>query len=140
MALLSVFTNTYAYDFEVEGMCYDVISLDELTCAVTYRSEEYNSYSGTINIPAAVTYNGRKFCVTGIGRAAFRDCENLLAVMLPESITSIGSSAFENCYNVEQINLPNTISVIGEGAFESCRKLESVVIPSSLEKLSSNLF
>lgn len=140
MALLSVFTNTYAYDFEVEGICYAVISLDELTCAVTYRSEEYNSYSGTINIPAAVTYNGRKFCVTGIGRAAFRDCENLLAVMLPESITSIGSSAFENCYNVEQINLPNTISVIGEGAFESCRKLESVVIPSSLEKLSSNLF
>lgn len=129
-----------AYDFEVDGIYYNVVSLESLTCEVSSPNEDESQYSGIIRVPSEVTYKGRKFDVIGIGNSAFYDCENLKEVLLPESITSIGSHAFQLCYNLEQVNLPATISSLGECAFESCRKLSSAIIPPSLTKLPSGLF
>ena len=129
-----------AHDFEVNGIYYNVVSLESLTCEVSSPNEEESQYSGIISVPSEVTYKGRKLDVIGIGNSAFYDCENLKEVLLPESITSIGSNAFRLCYNLEQVNLPASISSIGERAFEDCRKLSSVIIPTSLAKLNSDLF
>lgn len=50
---------TYAYDFEVNGIYYN-INGNEAT--VTYNDGEYNNsdyYSGHVTIPSYVTYNGK---------------------------------------------------------------------------------
>lgn len=139
---LTMFVSLHAlaYDFEVNGLYYNVVSLENLTCEVSSPNEKDIKYSGIINIPSEVDYKGKKLDVIGIGNSAFYDCENLKEVLLPESITSIGSNAFESCYNLEQVNLPASISYLGECAFENCRKLSSVIIPTSLTKLTSGLF
>ena len=129
-----------AHDFEVDGIYYNVVSLESLTCEVSSPSESESQYSGIINVPSEITYNGRKLDVIGIGNSAFWGCEDLKEVVLPETISQIGSYAFRNCYNMERLNLPSTISSIGECAFENCRKLTSAIIPTSLTKLSSGLF
>jgi len=46
------------------------------------------------------------FPVTGIGERAFRDCSNLTAITVPDSVTRIGDRAFLDCFGLESIVLP----------------------------------
>lgn len=84
-------------DFRVDGINYKKQSNG--TVAVTYRTQNYNSYSGSVTIPEKVTYtsdNGSQtsYRVTSIEASAFRDCPNLMSVRIPYSVLSIGSNAF----------------------------------------------
>lgn len=140
IVVLSTTLSALSYDFEVDGLYYNVVSLENLTCEVTCSDNNEMKYRGIINIPSEVTYKGRKLDVIGISTSAFSDCDQLKEVALPRSIISIGSNAFKCCYNLEKINLPSTISSLGESAFEDCYNLKLVNIPSALTKLSSRLF
>lgn len=83
-----------AYDFEVDGIYYNILSLDDMTFEVTYKSNtsgKYISpYSGSIQIPSTVA----GYTVTAIGDYAFDGCENLLEVTIPETVTSMGRGVF----------------------------------------------
>ena len=54
---------------------------------------------------------------------AFRGCENVTSVHLPDSVTTIGDSAFENCRNLARIVVPASVQFIDLDAFKSCKKL-----------------
>ena len=61
MLMLLACTGVHAYDFEKDGIYYNVTSLTDLTVEVTCE-EEYaseNSYRGDIVIPEQVEWNGR---------------------------------------------------------------------------------
>ena len=73
-AVLSANTNIYAYDFEVDGMYYHIISSSEKTVEVTSGD---NKYSGNVVIPEQVTYNNDTYSVTSIGNSAFYVCIGL---------------------------------------------------------------
>ncbi len=63
----------HAYDFNVDGIYYDITS--DSTVSVTYLysgSQNENTYSGDIVIPATVSYNSQTYSVTSIGGYAFR--------------------------------------------------------------------
>ena len=47
-----------AYDFEVDGIYYNLVSASELTVEVT-RADIYNYYSGDISIPSTINYSGK---------------------------------------------------------------------------------
>lgn len=51
----------------------------------------------TVNIPEKFNYEGLEYVVNGIGNGAFRDCESLTSVKIPNSVVSIGSYAFYGC-------------------------------------------
>lgn len=63
VAMLLPFLPAFAYDFEVDGIYYEVISVPDLTCEVVCGDTKY---SGDIVIPSDVVYNGRTFTVTEI--------------------------------------------------------------------------
>ena len=86
-----------AYDFEVDGIYYNILSLSDLTVAVTSGD---NEYSGEVIIPSTVSYKSKALTVTSIGEYAFYDCCGLTSVTIGNSVTSIGNYAFYNCiYN-----------------------------------------
>ena len=130
-----------AHDFEVGGIYYN-INGNEAT--VTYRGSSYddysNEYTGAVNIPSSVTYNGTTYSVTTIGGNAFRDCSGLTSVTIPNSVTSIGSGAFSNCSGLTSVTIPNSVTSIGESAFNWCSGLTSVTIPNSVTSIGRNTF
>lgn len=134
---MAAIPKAYAYNFESGGIYYDITSPN--TVAVTYATGSYNSYSGTVDIPSTVTYNGTTYTVTAIGNSAFCSCSNLTGVTIPGTVTSIGYEAFYNCGNLHVIDLPDGLTNIGEYAF-SHSGLYAVTIPSSVTSIGSQAF
>ena len=55
--------------------------------------------------------------ITYIGRGAFRFCDNLTKIYLPESVKYIHAHAFEDCPNIKELNLPSSLREIDSTAF-----------------------
>ena len=62
--------------------------------------------------------------VTQIGNEAFRFCEELKAVTIPDSVTTIMNYVFEDCVNLESIIIPDTVTEIGDCCFNGTAWLE----------------
>ena len=78
-----------------------------------------------INVLIPNTYQNK--AVTSIGSNAFKNCNTLIRITIPESVTSIGYSAFDGCSSLTSITIPNSITSIGDSAFRSCSSLTSVI-------------
>lgn len=117
-----------AYDFTVDGMYYNIVSLQDLTCAVTNDDVNDTKYSGDIVIPEQVTYNGRTLTVVEIGSSAFSNSTSLTSVSIGKSVNSIGESAFSGCTALMGINIPNSVSVVCDYAFNGCNNLRNLMI------------
>lgn len=139
MLMLLACTGVHAYDFEKDGIYYNVTSLTDLTVEVTHREIQSpdDLYRGDIIIPEQVEWNGKMFTVTAIGETAFGTTE-LSSIQIPSSITDIGAHAFSGC-SIKSINIPNSVKNIGDGAFEAC-SLENITLPNGLEELPENIF
>jgi hypothetical protein len=163
------------YDAEIEGIYYN-FSGDE--AIVTYKdyfdSEDYGpyycgGYSGVIKIPRSVNYKGKKYKVTSIGEHAFEGCDDLISVIIPDSIVSILSS-YSNLASIKvekrnanydsrgdcnaiietksntlifgckNTKIPNSVTSIGAGAFCNCSSLTSIVIPNSVVSIGRGAF
>ena len=119
----------FNYDFYYEGVFYKIKNGNAW---VTYMDEDYNSYSGTVTIPASVTYNNTTYTVKGIDDYAFRSCGDLTKVEMPLTIDSIGKYAFYYCTKLTEIDIPNGVTYIGDGAFSWCSKLKSLMFPAGV--------
>ncbi|MDD7229568.1 MAG: leucine-rich repeat protein [Bacteroidales bacterium] len=75
-----------------------------------------------------------------IGKEAFRGCDSLQSVTIPNSVTSIGDGAFSWCTSLQSITIPNSVTKIGDGAFSRCKSLQSITIPNSVTKIGDGAF
>ena len=132
--------NVQAYDFEKDGIFYNVTSLEDLTVEVTYEGEKgHSNYYGEITIPQTIEWNERTFTVTAIGDWAFFQSD-ITSINMPSSITRIEEVAFSHCDQLDSIAIPNSVTYIGIIAFGSCKNLKSISLPNNLETISSGTF
>ena len=96
LAIVSSFTTAYAYDFQLDGIFYNITSTN--TVEVTYKDNNYGSYSGEVIIPSTVTRNNKTYTVTTIGDSAFYNSYYVTDLTVPESVISIGEAAFYDCW------------------------------------------
>ena len=138
-------TSLFAYDFEADGIYYNILSDEDYTLAVTGGEKNENIpyncyYSGIVNIPATVPFHGHDYKVVAIDDGAFVTCINVSYVVLPSSIKHIGKRAFLLCQGLSTITLPEGLESIGDEAFCSCDKLESLVLPKTLSEIGVRPF
>lgn len=68
-----------------------------------------DSYSGTVTVPASVSYGGKDYPVKTVLENAFSRCSNLVKVVLPEGLDCILPYAFNDCPLLEEVNIPSTL-------------------------------
>ena len=145
--MLSCVVQAFAYDFEVDGIYYDK-SGSEAT--VTYANTNYNSYSGIVTLPAAVTYGGVTYNVTRIGYNAFYNCSGLTSITISSSVTSISAPVFSGCSGLTSIivasgntkydsreNCNAIIKTESNTLIDGCK---NTVIPNSVTSIGSGAF
>lgn len=123
-ALMSV-SFAYAYDFEVNGIYYNIEK--DGAWVTNYKFENYKyipGYSGAVVIPESVTnpLDGKTYRVTGIDVFAFRECTELTSVTLPKSIAAIGDGPFFGCINLKSIKVKR-----GNKVFNSRRRCRAII-------------
>ena len=126
-----------AYDLEVDGIYYKIMSLSDFTCAVTYGDKKY---TGDLVIPAQIQYNSRTVKVIGIANNAFEDCTALQTVTIPNSVTEIGDNAFSDCSSLQSVCLSNSVTSIQFSTFKGCSSLQSITIPNSVTSIGNCAF
>lgn len=118
VVILWISLSASAYDFEVDGIYYDVESLSDRTCSVTYKDRVkidgktrfYNDFaSETLVIPSTVEYAGQTLKVIGIKFAAYEDNTCIKKLIVPNSIQYLFADCFNCCTSLEEV-------IIEEGA------------------------
>ena len=116
---------------ETEGYYTYTISNGEATI-----TDCDTSISGDVVIPSEL--DGCP--VTAIGESAFKSCDNITSITIPNSVTSIGSYAFSNCISLKNLIIPDSVTNIGVGAFIFCSDLINVTIGKNVTSIGSNAF
>ena len=117
MLLLLAVTTVKAYDFKVDGICYNVLSVPNRTVEVTYTypgylhwtDKEPSDYTGAMVIPETVQFSGRTFTVTSIGMYAFK-YSTISSIQIPRTVKLIDQEAFAYC-KMESFIVPKTVVV-----------------------------
>lgn len=142
--LLTGILPSMAYDFEVDGIYYQIINGTNEVCVTSYTGNKTVDssylYSGDIIIPANVIYEGEEYKVSNIGAYAFKKCVELTSIKMPDSITTIGVGVFMGCFGLLSIELPDSLTHIGAYAFENCVELTSIKIPDSVVEIGQSAF
>ena len=102
----------------------------------TVEIEKYLGSDSSIIIPQNI--EGKK--VTCIGSSAFADHEEIIDVIVPDSVKSIDGYAFSDCSNLEKIVLPDKMDSLGLGAFCACSSLKEIVVPDGIKTIENDTF
>ena len=96
----------------------------------------YKGNGGEVVVPEEV--DGKK--VVSIWGSAFKDCESLKSIEIPDSVEYIGESTFSGCKNLTTVKLPNSITSLANNVFEYCESLTDLQIPYGVEAIGEFAF
>jgi len=84
----------------------------------------YTGPGGDVVIPSSLPITPQWYLpVLWIGDFAFRNCDSLDCVSIPEGVFSIGNGAFQGCDGLTSVTIPSTVAFIGANAFSGCSGL-----------------
>ena len=131
----------------------DCYSLTSIVIPDSVTTIGYEAFSGCTSIQSAtmptiaigyVPKNSLKTVVINggdsIGDGAFRGCNSLTSIVIPDSVTTIGDEAFYSCDSLTSIVIPDSVTTIGGGAFAYCDSLTSITIPDSVTTIGNYAF
>lgn len=138
----------------VNGMCPDVVELEDGVLGIAGSAFEDCSNLKSIRLPDSLAYIGSfafHYCtslghvdipdnVSFIGSRAFGMCMALRGVKLPLKITEICDSLFSDCSNLLSVEIPDGVKSIGDYAFASCTRMTKITIPDSVESIGTCAF
>lgn len=132
-------TQIYPYidspQYSVHGVdLFDKIEIDDVEVSVEELDENGGAYQFTTTGEHTVKFTLKNPSAL----PPFFNCDELVGIIIPDSITSIGQAAFYQS-NIQSITLPNSVTSIGEQAFYQT-KLTTINIPNSVTSIGQAAF
>ena len=87
---------------DTDGICYELVSKIK---EATVKGAVFTS--GSVVIPASVTYDGVEYSVASIGEKVFFNCSGLTSIKIGNSVTSIRNEAFRDCRSLISVTIGN---------------------------------
>ena len=125
----------FYYDFEIDHLCYCILSKEEKTVSVGTPKYEYfysdwdgwgnyayvsdTTLKGTIELPTQVSYNDTLYTVTAISEMGFWFNLFIDSLIIPATITEIKDFAFHGSFIPSYTILGNSLKKVGVEAFET---------------------
>lgn len=137
----SEMTNIQPEPIVVNGLYYS-INTETRKATVIQHPRGDGGYDPLVNItiPEAISVYDMTLSVDSIGPDAFRYCEDILSVSLPNTLVSIGEYAFYWCTSLPEITIPKSVTSIGDRAFLECKQLTTITIPEKVATIGSYAF
>ena len=127
--------NSAFYDKDLSGIESIVIGKD----ITEIGKEAFRGVSNEQSSAVSFSFeNGSQ--LTKIGDSAFRDCDILKEISIPETVTYIGGYAFSGCTRLETVNIPEGITSIEEYTFNNCSVLKSIELPENVTSIGEAAF
>ena len=151
-----------------EGVYAGQTQMTKLIVPVTVQEIQESAFEGCTALTAIEfkTQDGVDQALTTIGKNAFKDCESLLSVSLPENVTTLGDYAFANADVMNSITLnsklatvgtyvfryagqnaesltvtvPEGVTTIGDYMFQYTKTMTTITLPSTLTKIGASAF
>lgn len=86
----------------VGGLSYRIADISNSFCNVT-PPPTGEEYSGDIEIPDSITYNGKKYGVFVINQDAFKNCTGVTSIVIPQTVGLIYQNAFSGCTGLKRV-------------------------------------
>ncbi len=128
---------------------YKVISK---TAVALCKSDDFISYEGPLTIPSTITIKGKEYKVEEIEENAFKGCQGLTEITIPQSVKKIASDVFSFTNKLTTIYYTGTIKSWCEIEAGTCWidteyqlyidgvKVENVVIEGDVKKIGDCVF
>ena len=108
-----------AFDFEVDGLYYNIESTADRTASLTYKESVkvngyyagYNDYSKEeLVIPSSVEYMGQTLSVIGVDVQAFEYNTAIQKVIIPPTIQWLHQECFDGCTSLSEVIIEDSES------------------------------
>lgn len=103
---------------------------------ILYFDESQYTGGSQLTVPSSIVGAD----VTAISDGCFRGCEELTAIVLPDTLKAIGEEAFQGCTALRGLEIPESVAFIGKSAFSGCTALEAVCISNKLQQIGTDSF
>lgn len=132
--LLNGITISNAKNVTIDGICYTLHGKGK-NGTVSIKAENKNQLPANLVIPAGVVIEDREYPVTKVEGKGFEKCNNLVSIVLPNTVSHIGKLAFLDCSSLQTAVLPDYAKVdkfTGDygynagGIFKGCTSLQDV--------------
>lgn len=98
---------------EMDDIVPNIASMGNPGCCESSPWDSYKDDIKSVEIKHGITY---------IGWNTFKDCKNLISVIIPKSVTNIGTNAFSGCTNLRYVTYLGH-KKLPSGVFDDCHKL-----------------
>lgn len=139
MAMLCLSVSASAYDFEVDGIRYNVLSHVDFTVETTISPDLNIGKDGILSIPEIVRYGTKDLKVVKIGDKSFMSNMEIKDVQVPNGIESIGEYAFYDCKNLLALSAEN-IRMVSMHAFDGCIGLTHLSLGEEISEIKEYSF
>lgn len=132
LALCVTVVFAFADDTLVIGQSGFKYKLDPLNSTATLIGPD-GECPAEVRIPSIVDYNGDGYAVTDVGDGAFKDCTELISIVLPPTVRRIGPRAFLGCSHLTTVTLPRTANYNSRHVFTACPRLHALFYTPTFE-------
>ncbi len=118
--------------FTEQGITY-TLSEDKQSYVVSACDKQKTDTANILSV-----YNEKP--ITTIADGAFKLCDGLKNIIIPDSVTSIGLLSFAGCDALTDVTIGNGVTTIGERAFQMCKTLQNLTIGNNVTEIGSYAF